>query len=85
MTLKEFIEKAKERRMQMTKKSGGFKLYMFFPAWKVGTEYKTNQHIHMGETIYRVMEDHTSVEGKDPGNTPELYAEINMNMNKKTN
>ena len=47
-----------------------------FPAWKADTRYTKGTRLKDGETLYRVLQDHTSQTGWEPHNAPSLFAKV---------
>lgn len=56
-----------------------------YPKYKVGKEYKTGDIFAEGVNgvgdaqLYKVVQDHTSMEGWHPSSTPSLYVAIGLN------
>lgn len=46
------------------------------PEWKAGIAYKTGKKIQYGGVVWKVLQDHTSQEGWEPGVAPSLFAEV---------
>lgn len=46
------------------------------PEWKAGVTYKTGKKIQYGGIVWKVLQDHTSQEGWEPGVAPSLFAEV---------
>lgn len=46
------------------------------PEWKAGIAYKTGKKIQYGGIVWKVLQDHTSQEGWEPGVAPSLFGEI---------
>ena len=46
------------------------------PEWKAGIAYKTGKKIQYGGIVWKVLQDHTSQEGWEPGAAPSLFAEV---------
>ena len=46
------------------------------PEWKAGIAYKTDKKIQYGGIVWKVLQDHTSQEGWEPGAAPSLFAEV---------
>lgn len=46
------------------------------PEWKAGIAYKTGKKIQYGGVVWKVLHDHTSQEGWEPGAAPSLFAEV---------
>ena len=46
------------------------------PEWKAGIAYKTGKKIKYGGVVWKVLQDHTSQEGWEPGAAPSLFAEV---------
>lgn len=46
------------------------------PEWKAGVAYKTGKKIQYGGIVWKVLQDHTSQEGWEPGAAPSLFAEV---------
>lgn len=47
-----------------------------YPTWKAETEYKVEQRVLYNETLYKVLQDHTSQETWTPVDAPSLFAKI---------
>ena len=46
------------------------------PEWKAGIAYTTGKKIQYGGIVWKVLQDHTSQEGWEPGIAPSLFAEV---------
>lgn len=46
------------------------------PEWKAGISYTTGKKIQYGGVVWKVLQDHTSQEGWEPGAAPSLFAEV---------
>lgn len=46
------------------------------PEWKEGITYVTGKKIQYGGIVWKVLQDHTSQEGWEPGVAPSLFAEV---------
>lgn len=46
------------------------------PEWKAGIAYTTGKKIQYGGVVWKVLQDHTSQEGWEPGIAPSLFAEV---------
>lgn len=46
------------------------------PEWKAGITYTTGKKIQYGGVVWKVLQDHTSQEGWEPGVAPSLFAEV---------
>ena len=46
------------------------------PEWKAGIAYVTGKKIQYGGIVWKVLQDHTSQEGWEPGVAPSLFAEV---------
>ena len=46
------------------------------PEWKADIAYKTGKKIQYGGIVWKVLHDHTSQEGWEPGAAPSLFAEV---------
>ena len=46
------------------------------PAWKAGVAYVTGKKLLHDGVVYKVLQDHTSQEGWEPGVAPSLFAEV---------
>ena len=49
---------------------------MLFPAWTPGKTYTTSHRLLYGDTLYRVLQDHTSQSDWTPDSTPALYTVV---------
>jgi len=48
-----------------------------FPMWNPdGVTYETGDRVRYGETLYKVLQEHTSQESWTPDDAPSLFAEI---------
>lgn len=47
-----------------------------FPTWKADTQYTKGTRLKDGETLYKVLQDHTSQAGWEPHNAPSLFAKV---------
>ena len=46
------------------------------PEWKAGIAYKTGKKIQYDGIVWKVLQDHISQEGWEPGAAPSLFAEV---------
>lgn len=46
------------------------------PEWKAGIAYTTGKKIQYGGVVWKVLQDHTSQDGWEPGVAPSLFAEV---------
>lgn len=46
------------------------------PEWKADVSYTTGKKIQYGGVVWKVLQDHTSQEGWEPGIAPSLFAEV---------
>ena len=46
------------------------------PAWKAGVFYTTGKKLQYNGVVWKVLQDHTSQEGWEPGVAPSLFAEV---------
>ena len=46
------------------------------PTWKAGVAYVTGKKLLHDGVVYKVLQDHTSQEGWEPGVAPSLFAEV---------
>lgn len=46
------------------------------PEWKEGLAYTTGKKIQYGGIVWKVLQDHTSQAGWEPGVAPSLFAEV---------
>lgn len=49
---------------------------ILYPAWKEGKEYISGERILYNETLYKVLQDHTSQADWTPDAAPSLFAKI---------
>lgn len=47
-----------------------------YPAWREDVSYTTGQRVRHGETLYRVLQDHTSQVDWAPSVAPSLFARV---------
>lgn len=47
-----------------------------YPTWKSEVEYKVNDRVLYNDTLYKVLQDHTSQETWTPTDTPSLFAKV---------
>ena len=47
-----------------------------FPAWKVGTEYKTGDRVRYLDVLYKVLQNHTSQADWAPDTAVSLYTKV---------
>ena len=47
-----------------------------YPTWKVEVEYKVGQRVLYDETLYKVLQDHTSQETWTPDVSASLFAKV---------
>lgn len=47
-----------------------------YPAWKAEVNYTVGQRVLYNETLYKVLQDHTSQEAWNPVDAPSLFAQV---------
>lgn len=47
-----------------------------YPTWKSEVDYKTNDRVLYNDTLYKVLQDHTSQETWTPADAPSLFAKV---------
>jgi chitodextrinase len=47
-----------------------------YPAWKAEVNYTVGQRVLYNETLYKVLQDHTSQEAWNPVDAPSLFARV---------
>ena len=72
MELREIIEEA----MSKEDDSVVLETPQLLPEWKAGIAYKTGKKIQYGGIVWKVLQDHTSQEGWEPGVAPSLFVEV---------
>ena len=50
----------------------------FYPVWKAGEEYVEGNIVRHNENVFRVISDHTSVEGFDPDIATGIYHKMKL-------
>lgn len=48
----------------------------FVEKWKSGKEYTTGKRLSYEETVYKVLQSHTSQDGWEPDKAPSLFAKV---------
>lgn len=48
----------------------------FFPAWKAGIEYKTDDRVRYSDVLYKVLQNHTSQADWTPDTAVSLYTKV---------
>lgn len=72
MELRAIIEEA----MSKEDDSVVLEIPQLLPEWKAGIAYTTGKKIQYGGVAWKVLQDHTSQEGWEPGAAPSLFAEV---------
>lgn len=72
MELRAIIEEA----MSKEDDSVVLEIPQLLPEWKAGIAYATGKKIQYGGVVWKVLQDHTSQEGWEPGIAPSLFAEV---------
>lgn len=72
MELRAIIEEA----MSKEDDSVVLEIPQLLPEWKPGIAYTTGKKIQYGRVVWKVLQDHTSQEGWEPGVAPSLFAEV---------
>lgn len=72
MELRAIIEEA----MSKEDDSVVLEIPQLLPEWKAGIAYTTGKKIQYGGIVWKVLQDHTSQEGWEPGVAPSLFAEV---------
>jgi len=70
-----FIESFKKIRELVTDDLA-LQVSNLYPAWKVGVVYTAGQRVLYNETLYKVLQDHTSQEAWIPADAPSLFAKV---------
>lgn len=47
-----------------------------YPIWKVNTNYTTGDRVLYNDTLYKVLQDHTSQETWKPTDAPSLFSKV---------
>lgn len=47
-----------------------------YPIWKVNTNYITGDRVLYNDTLYKVLQDHTSQETWEPTDAPSLFSKV---------
>ena len=47
-----------------------------YPIWKVNTDYITGDRVLYNDTLYKVLQDHTSQETWKPTDAPSLFSKV---------
>ena len=47
-----------------------------YPIWKVNTNYTTGDRVLYNDTLYKVLQDHTSQETWEPTDAPSLFSKV---------
>ena len=47
-----------------------------YPEWREGVSYTTGQRVRFNETLYKVLQDHTSQADWTPDAAPSLFAKV---------
>ena len=72
MELRKIIEEA----MSKEDDTVVLEIPQLLPEWKAGVAYTTGKKIQYGGVVWKVLQDHTSQEGWEPGVAPSLFAEV---------
>lgn len=72
MELRAIIEEA----MSKEDDSVVLEIPQLLPEWKAGIAYTTGKKIQYGGIVWKVLQDHTSQDGWEPGAAPSLFAEV---------
>jgi hypothetical protein len=54
-----------------------FRMSAFYPSWEVNTHYPVGYKVQSNGKLYKVIQEHTSVEGWQPTQAASLFTEIN--------
>lgn len=54
-----------------------YKMSAFYPSWEVNTHYPVGYKVQYNGKLYKVIQEHTSVEGWQPTQAASLFTEIN--------
>lgn len=47
-----------------------------YPKWREGKDYKAGERVAHGDVLYKVLQDHASQAGWEPGAAPSLFATV---------
>lgn len=72
MELRKIIEEA----MSKEDDTVVLEIPQLLPEWKAGIAYTTGKKIQYGGVVWKVLQDHTSQDGWEPGVAPSLFAEV---------
>lgn len=70
-----FIESFQKLRELVTD-DVSLQVHNLYPVWKVGVNYVTGHRVLFNETLYKVLQDHTSQESWNPVDSPSLFAQV---------
>lgn len=71
-----YIRSVIERAAESLDDNTALTATMLFPRWSPDTAYTTAHRLLYGDTLYRVLQDHTSQADWTPDITPALYAVV---------
>lgn len=73
--LEEFLKSIKIARNGLSD-DVAFTIPALYPEWKPGEGYVSGDRVLYGDTLYRVLQDHTSQETWTPDAAPSLFAKV---------
>lgn len=47
-----------------------------YPEWRSGVDYTAGERVHYNDVLYKVLQNHTSLEGWTPEAAPSLFAKV---------
>lgn len=80
--MSELIEKARQYRAKIEENAAvmddesAADFPALFPMWNTGITYEPGDRVRYGETLYKVLQEHTSQESWNPAEAPSLFAAI---------
>lgn len=73
--LEEFLKSIKIARNELSD-DVAFTIPALYPEWKTGEGYTAGDRVFYGDTLYKVLQDHTSQETWQPDMAPSLFAKV---------
>ena len=52
------------------------RMLAFYPEWAAGQDYTAGYKVQYKDTLFKVLQDHTSQAGWEPNNAPSLWAKV---------
>lgn len=74
--LAQMAKLAQKQAMQITDDAEALEVQYLYPEWKSGKNYAAGYRVNYKDTLYKVLQDHTSQDDWMPDASPSLFAKV---------